>query len=150
MVGRQGEMKVMLPSRKAIVYCMNRCAPFRNTPDNSQPMGCPRKTDLGYCLSVVQLAFLLRSLSGKFSMITRKKNFICNFLQVAYKVLGKYVSLQHFRCAFFELFYGSKNRKKQENLSQVSTCHRFASRSHASGFPLFPKNNRIFSFCSSS
>ena len=61
-----------------------------------------------------------------------------------------HVSSQHFRCTFSGLFYSSKNRKKQENRSQVSTCHRFTSRSHASGFPLFPKNNRIFSFCSSS
>lgn len=34
--------------------------------------------------------------------------------------------------------------------SRVFTCHRLTSRSHASGFPLFPKNNRRFSFCSSS
>ena len=43
-----------------------------------------------------------------------------------------------------------KKQKKAKKLSQVSTYHRFTSRSHASSFPLFPKNNRIFSFCSSS
>ena len=112
---RQGEMKVMMPSRKAIVYCMNRCAPFRKTPDNSQPMGCPRKTDLGYCLSVVQLAFLLRSfLSGKFSMITRKKNFICNLLQVAYKGLGKHASLQHFRYTLSQVVFRRVNGRNQK------------------------------------
>lgn len=25
----QGDMKVMIPSRKATAYCMNRCTPFR-------------------------------------------------------------------------------------------------------------------------
>ena len=85
-------------------------------------------------------AFDLSNLVGSIS--PNKKDILVDVLL--------FVSSQHFRCTFSRLFYGSKSRKKQENLSQVSTCHRFTSRSHASGFPLFPKNNRILSFCSSS
>ena len=54
----------------------------------------------------------IKQLSSKFSMFTCKKHFRYNLFQVASKVLNKHVSLQHFRCTFFGLFYGSKKQKK--------------------------------------
>ena len=41
----------------------------------------------------------IKHLSSKFSTITLKNHFRCNYLRVASKVLGKHVSSQHFRCS---------------------------------------------------